>query len=702
MKINDIFKKYKLYHLFALLVLSIVFSVLLEKLLLDKFYTNYVSDRIMILTIVFIFIGTHFIFKIKDIYGLLYKRRYIVALLLLMFVMIFQYSGSSISIFNKFVQPSIDVDNKVLGIERGIRSDEWAVNTPLIFSQNTLENKFNYFNDHLRLTNTDMFTIINAPVLDVVSIGKPFDLGYIIFGNSIGMSFWWYGRLIALLLISFELCMIIANKNKLVSVCGMLLITFSSATMWWYSNFIVDLLIFGQFAIVLIDKFMITKNNYIKYLSMFGIFICAISYIFTFYPPWQIPLGYVFLALFIWVVLKNKGEYKINKKDILVISFFIILLGLILFRYYNFSNNTIKAVMSSDYPGERLELGGSAIANMFSYTYNFLMPFKNIGNPCEHSAMLSFFPIPMIIAFIYMLKERKYKFVLPMLIISSLLFVWITFSTNVIFAKITMLFMVQPGRAVIALGLAQIYLLIYLLDNIKYKIINIKKVYLAIISLLIAVFSLKIASSRLEIGYLNYLTGSILVFALFSVIYLILNLDNIKNKNRLLYLLIGLSILNGAFVNPIIKGTSVIYEKPVSKKIQSIISKDSSNWITDNLNFPVANYLIANGVKVLNCTNYYPNFDFWNKIFTSEKEISENRYKYNRYAHMQINLTNSETILELVQADSLKLDLNYKKLLDLNIKYILTNRDLTVFNDENMKFESIYSQDGCNIFKLVY
>jgi len=702
MKINDIFKKYKLYHLFSLFILSIIISVFLEKLLLDRFYTNYASDRMMIISMVLSFIGIHFIFKVKDIYDFIHKQRHILALLMLIYVMIFQYSGSSISAFNDYVQPNIDVDNKVLGIERKIRSDEWAVNTPLIFSQNTLDSKFNYFNNHLRATNTDMFTIINAPVIDVVAIGKPFNLGYILFGNSVGLSFWWYGRLLALLLVSFELCMIISNKNKLVSLCGMLLITFSSATMWWYSNFIVDLLFFGQLAIVLIDKFMITKNNYIKCLSMFGIFISAISYIFSFYPPWQIPFGYVFLALFIWIVLKNKSEYKISKKDMVLISIFIIVLGLICFRYYNFSKDTIKAVMNSDYPGERLELGGNAILNMFSYTYNFLMPFKSIGNPCEHSAMLSFFPIPMIIAFIYMLKERKYKFILPMLIISSLLFVWVTFSTNILFAKLTMLFMVQPARAVIALGLAQIYLLIYLLSNIKYKIINIKKRYLFIISLVLSVLLVKIANYRLVPGYLNYLTGFILVFILFSVIYLILNLDKDKNKKILLYILIALPILNGAFVNPIIKGTSVIYKKPVAIEIRKILAENNSKWMTDNVNLTMANYLIANGAKVVNCTNYYPNFELWNQIFTSKKEIEENKYKYNRYAHIEVCIVKDKTSLEILQADNIKINLNYKKVLDLNIKYILTNRDLTIFNDENIKFENMYSEDGCNIFKLIY
>jgi len=79
MKISNISKKYKLYHLFTLFILSIIFSILLEKIILSKFYTNYAYDRVMIITMILLFIGTHFIVKIKDIYEFIYEKRYIVA-----------------------------------------------------------------------------------------------------------------------------------------------------------------------------------------------------------------------------------------------------------------------------------------------------------------------------------------------------------------------------------------------------------------------------------------------------------------------------------------------------------------------------------------------------------------------------------------------------------------------------------------------
>ena len=122
-----------------------------------------------------------------------------------------QFSGSSITAYNSYIQPNISGDNftAIWGEERGIRSDEWAVQTMYMLSQGASE--FSYFNSNLRGTLTDMFTLINAPVSDVLMISKPFHLGYLLFGNSVGLSIWRLGRLIALFFATLELSMILTN-----------------------------------------------------------------------------------------------------------------------------------------------------------------------------------------------------------------------------------------------------------------------------------------------------------------------------------------------------------------------------------------------------------------------------------------------------------------------------------------------------------
>ena len=220
----------------------------------------------------------------------------------------------------KMYIPSSEAENtEILGESKGIRSDEWAVNTPLSFSQNMDDEKtLPYTSSIVRGTDTDMYTVIHAPVLDILTIGKPFTIGYL-FGNTAGLSFWWYGRLIALMLVSFEFCMIITNKKKLISLCGMLMISFAPAVQWWFSNFLPDLLIFGQLAIVMIVKFIEATNLKTKILTAIGFGISGVAYIFSFYPAWMIPFGYIFLAIFIWVIWQHRKTYKINKRDVIII-----------------------------------------------------------------------------------------------------------------------------------------------------------------------------------------------------------------------------------------------------------------------------------------------------------------------------------------------------------------------------------------------
>ena len=132
-----------------------------------------------------------------------------------------------------------------------------------------------------------------------------------------------------------------------------------------------DTLIWGQIVIVLIDKFMNTSKKRNKYLCALGILIAGLSYIFVLYPAWQISFGYLFLAIVIWILIKNikYGNYKFTKHDIAVIIVTLLCIVLILGRWYLKSADTMTAEMNTDDPGERQEVGGGAY-NLYSYFYD--------------------------------------------------------------------------------------------------------------------------------------------------------------------------------------------------------------------------------------------------------------------------------------------------------------------------------------------
>lgn len=686
-------------------VVSILLSIACEYTIFRKTHPEFISkNRIMLVSIIFMFIGLHFVFKLSKMYEFIHNHRYKIACAFLLFVMVFKYSGSSIvnfHIWNGLIQPHHDDTryHTLIGNTRPIRTDEWATSTTYILSQSKAEHPFSYFNNVLRGTDTDMFTVANAPVADILMIGRPFQIGFLLFGNDVGLSFYWYARLTAMLLGSYELCLILTKKNKKVSLCGMLVITFSSAVQWWYC---MDTLLWGQIAIVLLDKFMTTDKKRNKYLCALGILIAGLSYIFVFYPAWQLSFGYLFLALVIWIAIKNikYGNYKFNKHDIAVILVTVIALVLLLGRWYSLSKDTLVAEMSTDYPGERCEVGGGA-RNIYSYFYDIFLPKYDFPNPCEVSSMISFFPIPMILGLIYVLRNKKdLHFWIPMLVVGGFLSIWCVFGFPEILAKITKMSMTTAGRVSIPLGTVCIYMLIYLMGNFEKedKLINKKVTY--VLTVLFTLFIAYKAKSTLDFNP-NYLDNfkmlvSLEIFG--AAIYGILNINNEKIKNYTIYGLIIIALMSGLTVNPVIRTTDIFYTKPVAIKMQEIKETDpDAIWAVHEDGWYINDYAVANGIRTINSTGVYPNLELFETILGDKAE--ENRITYNRYAHINFKVTDEESDVELLYADNVAIKLNYKDLEKLNIKYILSKEDFSEksFKDE---FEEIYNEDGMYIYKV--
>lgn len=706
-KIKNIKEKYltKGKYTKTKVLLAIIISLIISALLV-MLAPTIIWDRFPIFTVIIMFILLHLIFPLKQMYEFIYKKRYLLALILFVYIVIMGYSGSSIGCYKNSFQPE---DNNtyyepILGKARAIRSDEWNVNTPIAVSQaNDEDTPFAYYNDNLRGTLTEMFSVASSPVADILILAKPFFIGFLLFGAEHGLAFLWYGKVIALMLVSFELCMLISNKKKLVSLLGMILIVFSAATQWWN---ITDFVIWGGLALVLFDKFMCTNKYSIKILCAFGIFISAISYIFILYPAWQLTYGYAFIPIFIWIIWKNAKTYKMNLKDVLIILLVILAIAGIGLRYYSLSKDVLKAVSSTDYPGERFELGGGGKTALLSYVYSMFFPYeKDIANPCEASGMLSIFPIPIIVSALLLIrsKDRKkhFAFLIPALIISALFSVWCFMPTNELLAKITFLYMVPGARLAIPLGFLQILLIIYLMGNINEedKIIannNITKLLAVVLSILILSIAINTDVEHIMGNLKSYICGLILL----AEVYLLLTINKEKSKNALIALLIPVALITGATVNPIQKGISVLTDKPVAKKVQEIVKQDSENnmWLAEAL----PNYFLASGAKVINSVNTYPNFEMYKTILGQRYEDEEYRKIYNRYAHIYLQVIEGESTIELVQADALIIKVNAETIKELGVKYIVGTSKLEQFSNENVNFEKIYDEQGMLIYKVNY
>lgn len=694
-------------YTYVKLIISIIISILFSFLIVKKM--NGVWDLIVIFALMIEFVLIHLIFHINKIYDFIYKFRFVICFVIGLYSVIMGYNGSSIAEYNKIVQPDYQEQyfNPILGESRSIRSDEWGSTTPIAISQYFDKNgKFTCNNDNLRGTNTNMILLTSAPCFDIVVLAKIYNIGYLFFGPSRGLSFVWTIRIISLILISFEFFMILTKGKKLPSFVGSMLVTFSAAVQWWSFY---EILNFGMLALILIDKFMNEKSKDKKIMYSLLFSLCAIGYILVAYPAWQIPFAYVYLMVLIWIIYKNKNTYKINKFDILLMFISIAVVGLIGSRYYLLSKDAINSTLNTVYPGKRFILGGDyagALSTLFSYVYSFFFSIIDINNPCELSSMLSLFPIPLIMGIVTLINVRKISkddklFIVLMLLISIIFTAWIFVPFGNVLAKVTLLYMVPESRIVVPLGLAQIYLLVFILSNIDCRKCfnlnqNLKLFLIVLLNLFVVYIAKKTGPTEIVNGLKLYLCGIInLVFC-----YLIFCRRDKKSLNLLYILLIIFSIATGLFVNPIQKGISVITEKPISKKIQEIVESDpNALWVGDKNGFIVSNYILANGARVVNSTSIYPNIDFFEKFYGDNYKDYE--YIYNRYAYVMFSVSNNNEV-DLIQNDLIEIKATPDKLKSLGIKYIVTSDVLENYESNDTKFTKIYDDYGMKIYELVY
>lgn len=109
------------------------------------------------------------------------------------------------------------------------------------------------------------------------------------------------------------------------------------------------------------------------------------------------------------------------------------------------------------------------------------------------------------------------------------------------------------------------------------------------------------------------------------------------------------------------------------------------------------NYVLVNGAKVLNSTNYYPNKKMWSILDPDNKFIDV----WNRYSHVSINLTNDDMNVILNQHDYITIEMNSDNVCDLGIDYILSaDSTLEKFKTKSFKIDSIYANQNMYIYKI--
>lgn len=701
----------KPYKFFSAVILSTIFTILLEIyivilenthlfLILNNINTlNLIFHKFSFKHILFFFILFFIIFLIllnktlrNNITVFIFKYRFFIGGIILIISILFEIHGSSIAELN-----FLNIDhNTLLGVSRGIRSDEYNVNTLLAFSQ--YPNSFAYFSEIVRAATTDMFIVYGQPVLDIAIIFRPFQIGYLFLTPAKGLSFFWISRLIVLFLVSFEMGMKITEKNKSLSLAYTFLITFSGAVQWWFAvNGLVEILVFGQLAPILLNEYILNKNYIKRILIGFLLLICFSGFLLVFYPSWQLPFAYIFILLSLWIVFKNYKQFSWNRKDILLISALLLIFSIIMIHVFNNSLNTINIVRNTEYPGNDVLNILGHYYYLFTYPSSIFYPLNQMNlfpNVVENGVFFDFFPIPLILGFIVIFYQKTNDKLLISLIVLYLILVSFFLLDLPLFLKnITLISFIKIQRVLVPLGFLGILILFRAITKLK-PIKN--KNFIVVFSLISSALIVGISNIYFPKYYLNWMI--VIVFIILAITTLTMFIkENKKVQTTFLLLCILISFLTGALVNPIDQGTDVIFESPLNKEVSNIVKNNpEANWIVQQTQL---NILLPSGAHTINSINLYPDLDKWHKI-DKNKTYEE---VYNRYAHIEIELQNSsKSSFRLISPDHFCVNLNINDLKILNVSYITTYTNLENLSNENITFNKINEFNNYKIYRVDY
>ena len=611
-----------------------------------------------------------------------FKYRYVIALILFIICVIVGINGSSIECMYGYLDGNL-ATNVVLGTSRPIRFDEWNVLTPLVMSQYYGSNPFSYFSSIVRGTLTDVFIEYGTPVRSLIMVFRPFYIGYLFLPFANGLAFFWSGRIIALFMTSFEFGRLISKDNKRLALVYAFLITFAPAVQWWFAiNGFVEMLIFAQLSILMLKMYMTTNKYWIRCINAAVVVICAGGYILTMYPSWMVPIAYIIVAVSIWVIIDNWKMAKYGKRDIFILLAMIIVLAVGLGYVFVNSQDTIKLLMNTVYPGNRFETGGGLFNSFFTYINNvWFAIFGNspVSNVCEESGFLSLFPLGIVLYIIYIIKEKKQDTLATILTILVVFFgIWEVFGFPSIVAKITLMSYSQAGRSIVVFDLVNVILLVRTVHLVHFiKINNAVKVSIGVAIALVTEFiAYRVNPEWLSYYSIWFFNVVIMLFAIGA--FLLINHKSYWIRRISCVYLCLLAFLMGGLVNPVRIGSSDPGELEELGAVKEIVESDPyAVWVCE-VGFPVSDMLLTVGAPTLNSVNVYPNLDIWSIIDTT----GEYEEIYNRYAHIKVDVTSDESLagqFELVQSDVFSVKLTVEQLKELGVKYIFT-RDTEELN----------------------
>lgn len=662
-----------------------------------------VSPTVFFLRVSLLFVPTllillHFVFATTEIWRFVDRNRFLLSLLILAFAVVFKLSGTSIGVWNSIIQNDF-AEAPVFGTPRVIRSDEFMCFTPMAAAQSWAKPSYPYFNDILRATPTDMFSVYAQPVKHPLLLFRPFLSGFLLFGFDRGLAFFWVARFLALFLVSYELLKLVTDGKKALAGVGASLITFAPAVQWWGAiNAFAEIVIFGSLFVVSLNRFLRSDSPHRQILYIAMIFYSAVAYVFTLYPPHMVSMAYAFLPLSMWTIARYRHDFRATSLTWFCIAVAILASVSCLMWYLSISSEAFQTVAQTHYPGTRVDCGGTIRSKFGSWWANPIFPYGGFAiedsNVVESAVFPDFFPLGFLLS-AFLFYRRKIKDSL----IAFLAIGWVFQAAYCAvgfpkwLALSSFLGRSMPKRAIVGMSFIGLLILVRALSAMK-EAPTLRKTAIA------ALGCSAVASLSAHLAFPSYLSpvrlAAIALFAFMSSV-MILRFESWTQTSSLFLVLTALLV--GAFVNPIQRADGGVSKSPLFRAIRKLAEESPGIWLVDSDKAGMNQYPLLCGAATINGGNIYPQFRLWNELDPHGKSKKE----WNRYvSKLFVRLVDSDSLPSIIHTDdqTVKVMMHPESLGRLGVKYVLTNRNLDELEPAIIGKEPIARVGDWNIYYI--
>ncbi len=623
-----------------------------------------------------------------------------VAVLFALWVL-FKLNGSSVAIWDQFYGTN-NSKGLLLFSPKKVRSDEWMVSTPGTLSQARQHPAFPPENFSVGGGRAPF--LLNLPVAYYTTWFRPQFWGFFLFDFDRGFSFAWGAKVFGLLL---ALVWFFAQFLRSKSIIGLATLWAFLSLQWWFSTpeMLPEMIACAAVCTCCAIQFLKQTNVWRLAVAFAGFVFCGVNFLLCLYPPSQVPLFLLMLAVFVGVLveLQTENKRKAAVRAIVLLAAALFLIAIALVPFWIDFRPTASVIAHTVYPGARRSTGGAlsifqlfaGFAGFFETEKAFAAPF---GNVCEgHQTFVAWpFALVAIAAARYWHGTKVSPLVIALGILILAFSIYCILPLPRWFLNATLLSFTIERRTMVALGMANICLTCVFLDRYRSSIFTRRS---ALLSALVcsAAIALWLATavwhqpdffSDLEQALLSA-SASVVLVALFF-----------WEKRRLFVAtLILLLIATEIHVNPVMSGLAPLTSSETFTTIDKIRRTDpSAKWIVyDSLQLP--DLVRATGAPMFNGTRYVPDVPFLQQFDPEER----GNFIYNRYAHMVCQLPPEPDVIgfHLIESDQYVMEIapDYPLLEEIDCRYVVFPHDWPEAESRGFRLVERIATNGICIYR---